>query len=276
MKSPALGIVKLTFFSQDPCIYDSTGTLLTLLHWRRPSKAYWIPLLDTKLLPRLASGRKTENYFPVAVADQKFHCIILKGGDQYPYFPRPLLSEFDFSIPLTSAPAEKKQKKKKARAEDDNDLDEDMADGSSSEDEEEEGADAEKSEPLRLTQTYLLKTLQASQLDDALDASSSTASARAALSRLELDIDKTLLQLLAIECREGEERGMRALEVVQLMRDRTGRMMEAAGKVAERYGRGILGEKIREVGERRIAGRDRGRGGGGARSDDDGSDDDFA
>ena len=87
---------------QDPCIYDSTGTLLTLLHWREPSQAVWVPLLDTKLLSRLASGRKTETYFPVAVADNKFHCIILKGGDQYPYFPRPLLSEFEFEIPLSS------------------------------------------------------------------------------------------------------------------------------------------------------------------------------
>lgn len=246
---------------QDPCIYDSTGTLLTLLHWRRPSRAYWIPLLDTKLLPRLASGRKKENYFPVAVADQKFHCIILKGGDQYPYFPRPLLSEFDFSIPLTSAPkGGKKKKKNKSRTHDDDgddvDIDEDMADadtdGSSSEG---EGSDAEGGADgtLGLTQAFLLKTLQASQMADALGGPGS-AGARATLARLELDIDKTLLQLLAVECREGEERGMRALEVVGLMRDRTGRMVEAAGKVAERYGRGILGEKIREVGERKVAG----------------------
>ena len=61
-----------------------------------------MPLLDTKQLSRLASGRKTESYWPVAVADNKFHCIILKGGDQYPYLPRPLLSEFDFKIPLSN------------------------------------------------------------------------------------------------------------------------------------------------------------------------------
>src|ERR1700712_1804491 len=95
---------KTDCIQQNPCIYDSTGTLLTLLHWRTPSQATWVPLLDTKLLSRLASGRKTESYFPVAVADNKFHCIILKGGDQYPYFPRPLLSEFDFQIPLSSNP----------------------------------------------------------------------------------------------------------------------------------------------------------------------------
>jgi chromosome transmission fidelity protein 4 len=71
---------------------------------------------------------------------------------------------------------------------------------------------------------------------------------------MELEIDKTLLQMMAVECREGEERGMRALEIVSLMKDRTGKMIEAAGKVAERYGRTVLGEKIREVGEEKLLG----------------------
>jgi chromosome transmission fidelity protein 4 len=230
---------------QDPCIYDSTGTLLTLLHWRQPSRASWIPLLDTKLLPRLASGRKHESYFPIAVADNKFHCIILKGGDQYPYFPRPLLSEFDFSIPLTSAPA-KKPKPNRSTNPDGDASDEEML---SSHEPDDEPPTAE-SESLTLTQSYLQKSLLTAQLTDLLSSTRSTASQRAALARLQVDIDKTLLQMLAIECREGgEERGMRALEVVKLMRDRSGKMVEAAGKIASRYGRGVLGEKIREWGE---------------------------
>jgi chromosome transmission fidelity protein 4 len=40
--------------------------------------------------------------------------------------------------------------------------------------------------------------------------------------------------------------------MVTLFRDRSGRMIEAAGKVAERYGRNVLGEKIKEVGESRL------------------------
>ncbi|OTB05430.1 hypothetical protein M426DRAFT_319969 [Hypoxylon sp. CI-4A] len=240
---PEGATLKSVFFSGngDPCIYDSTGTLLTLLHWRQPSRATWIPLLDTKLLPRLASGRKTETYFPIAVADEKFHCIILKGGDQYPYFPRPLLSEFDFSIPLTSEPA-------KPQARNPDAMDEDGAD--------EDGDDEEDSETRRLEQQFLLKGVAAAQLQDLVDSTSGSSNhtQRSGLARLELEIDKTLLQFLAVECREGEDRGMRALELVQLMRDRTGRMVEAAGKVAERYGRTILRDKIREVGERRVAG----------------------
>jgi chromosome transmission fidelity protein 4 len=213
---------------------------LTLLHWRKPSRASWIPLLDTKLLPRLASGRKHETYFPIAVADNKFHCIILKGGDQYPYFPRPLLSEFDFAVPLTATPPKEKTSEENGERE-----------GSPGADE-----DEDESETRKLEQQYLLKGLQAAQLSDLIDASSSTHTQRSTLGRLELEVDKTLLQLVAIECREGEDRGMRALEMVELMRDKTGRMIEAAGKVAERYGRSVLGEKIREIGERRVNGMD--------------------
>ncbi|KAG0647935.1 WD-40 repeat domain containing [Hyphodiscus hymeniophilus] len=224
--------VKSVFFSDngDPCIYDSTGTLLTLLHWRTPSQATWIPLLDTKLLSRLASGRKTESYFPIAVADGKFHCIILKGGDQYPYFPRPLLSEFDFQIPLTLNPRP-----------------------DSGDDEDDEPAN-EGDELKKLEGDFVLKSLLTAQHQDLIDSTKSSHSQRSALARMELEIDKTLLQMMAVECREGEERGMRALEMVTLMRDRSGKMIEAAGKVAERYGRAVLGEKIREVGEEKLLG----------------------
>lgn len=188
-------------------------------------------MLDTKLLPRLASGRKTETYFPIAVADNRFHCIILKGGEEYPYFPLPLLSEFDFSVPLTSEPPSKKPNPDAME-------DEDSPDGGDS-------------EGRKLEQQYLLTRIAAAQLQDLAEATRGSHAQRSQLARLELDIDKALLQLLAIECREGEDRGMRALELVELMRDRTGRMAEAAGKVADRYGRSILAEKIRELGERR-------------------------
>lgn len=177
----------------------------------------------------MASGRKTETYFPVAVADNKFHCIILKGGDQYPYFPRPLLSEFDFQVPLSSNPKP------------------DSGDG-------EDPPAEEGDESKKLEGDYVLKSLLTAQQQDLIDSTNSTSAQRSALQKMELEIDKTLLQMMAVECREGEERGMRALEMVTLMRDRSGRMIEAAGKVAERYGRNVLGEKIREVGEVKLMG----------------------
>jgi chromosome transmission fidelity protein 4 len=44
---------------------------------------------------------------------------------------------------------------------------------------------------------------------------------------------------------------MKALEIVSLMRDANGKMLDLAGKVASRYGREVLGEKIRELAERK-------------------------
>jgi chromosome transmission fidelity protein 4 len=123
-------------------------------------------------------------------------------------------------------------------------------------DNDDDDEDSGESETRKLEQQFMLKGIQSAQIRDLVESTSGSHAQRSALARLEVEIDKTLLQLLAVECREGEERGMRALEMVELMRDRSGRMFEAAGKVAERYGRSILGDKIREVGEKRVSGMD--------------------
>lgn len=218
--------VNTVFFSDtgDPCIYDSTGVLLILEHWRTPGQSRWVPLLDTKLLDRLQDGRKQESYWPVAVAQGKFHCIILKGGDQYPYFPKPLLSEFDFKIPCSS---------------------------SLPQDEDADGVLVANDRP-KLEESYLRSSLMLNLLEDLLSVTNATIDQRLELSQREVEVDKALLQLLNIECQEGEERGMKALEIVTLMKDRNGKMIEAAGKVAGRYGRTVLQQKIGELAGRRL------------------------
>ncbi|KAL8837357.1 MAG: hypothetical protein Q9176_005775 [Flavoplaca citrina] len=219
--------LKSVFFSDqgDPCLYDSRGVLLILQHWRTPGQARWVPLLDTKSLERLAGGRKEETYWPVAVAQDKFHCIILKGGDQYPYFPKPLLSEFDFKIPCTTAATE-------------------------------DPSNPAISEGAKLEESYVRSSLMLSLLEDLVQATNASHSQKTELSRREVNVDKLLLQLLNVECREGEERGMKALEVVSLMKDRSGKLLEAASKVAGRYGRTVLQDKINELAETRLMGMD--------------------
>lgn len=203
-----------------------------------------MPLLDTKLLSRLATGRKEETYWPVAVAQDKFYCIILKGGERHPYFPRPLLNEFDFQIPLHFAAAAPKKRRR-------HDEDEDMDGMDKDEDEQEAGT-----EITRLEHSYALTNLLHSLGSDLMGATTSTAAQRAALGAKALKADKLLLQLLAAECVEGEERGMKALEIVGLMKDESGRMMEAAAKVASRFGREVLRTRIEELAERRVVGLD--------------------
>jgi len=223
---PGAGL-KSVFFSDkgDPCIYDSEGVLLICLHWRTPGQGQWVPLLDTKSLERLASGKKEETYWPVAVANDKFHCIILKGGEDSPYFPRPLLSDFDFRVPVTENTAV---------------------------DDEEENTDVIQQR--NLEEQYVRTALQYSLVSDLVEHTNATSAQKAEVPALEREVDKVLLQLLANECREGEERGMKALEIATLMRDRTGQMLTAAGRIASRFQRDILGEKITQLAERRLVG----------------------
>ncbi len=209
-----------------------------LLHWRTPGQARWAPILDTKQLRRLVGGRKDESYWPVAVAQDKFHCIILKGGDRYPYFPRPLLSEFELRVPLRSAA------EAEAVA---------SADAGSNNDDSNNNNDDAALEAMRLEEAFVRYSLQLGLLDDLYAATRATPEHSAQLARQQAEVDKVLLQLLALECREGEERSMKALEIAGLLRDRSGRMLEAAGKIAARYARTTLAGKIRELAEERLA-----------------------
>lgn len=208
-----------------------------LQHWRKPGQARWVPLLDTKLLERVASGRKEETYWPVAVAQDVFHCIILKGGDRYPYFPRPLLTEFDFQIPISYISSKEQSNK-------DGDM------------EMEDAEEAARNNNRKLQESLVRANLDYTLLEDCITASEIGAAGDAELRRKALDIDKILLQLLAVECREGEERGMKALELVTMLRDRSGKMLDAASKIAQRYHRSILDDKIRAIAERRLMGED--------------------
>ena len=122
-------------------------------------------------------------------------------------------------------------------------------------DEEDEETNAQAG--ARLEESFVRTSVLLSLLDDSVSTvQNPTHEQRSELARREIELDKVLLQLLAVECREGEERGMKALQIVGLMKDRGGKMIDAASKIAARYGRNVLEEKIREVGERRLMGLD--------------------
>lgn len=236
------------FFSAegDPYIYDSDGVLLTLLHWRTNGQARWVPMLDTKCLSRRAGGGKEESYWPVCVAQDAegkpvFHCMIIKGSEKYPSNPPPMLSEFPLEIPLSSAIDRSREREKEAEL--------DVL----SDDEDAPARKPENKQQVHENEYILASTLHA-QLSETLAHTRPTAYQKQDLVNLEVQIDRALLQLLGLECLAGEDRGMKALELVTLMRDANGKMLDLAGKVAQRYGREILGEKIRELAERRLLG----------------------
>ncbi|EPS43029.1 hypothetical protein H072_2988 [Dactylellina haptotyla CBS 200.50] len=207
---PDDAIVKNIFFSEDgnPMIYVSTGVLLVLQHWRNPGQARWVPLLDTTHLDRRIGGKKEETYWPVAVSQDKFCCIILKGGEKYPYFPRPLLSEFDFRVPVSNPP-----------------------------DEDESKNDAMS----KLEESFVRESVLVSLTEDLIEHTRDADNERIEVVRRNISIDKTLLQMLALECKE-EDKQSKCLEIVGLMKQP--RTLEMAMKVAEKYERRGLVQKI--------------------------------
>lgn len=80
-----------------PLSYDSLGVLRGYQH----STTAWIPLLDTRITRQ---GRQ-EYYWPVGVYESSFMCIICKGPDRFPQFPRPMIQQVEFTMPFLAMEA---------------------------------------------------------------------------------------------------------------------------------------------------------------------------
>lgn len=186
------------FYGEDgnPYIYSSRGILCVLSKWKTPGQAQWVPVLDTNLLQRRVG--KDENYWPVAVSENKFHCIILKGAERHPYFPRPITSEFDFLIPITTPDHVEK---------------------------------SQASFEIQMVQDSVLSTLA----EDAEDENEAR--------RLDENIDRNLLQLLNLACKN--EQDARALDLCELLRNT--RSLDGAVKIAGHHNRINLAERIGRI-----------------------------
>ena len=79
-------------------MYDSAGILSVLDRFRRPMQGRWIPILDTNTLARRQG--KDESYWPIGLSGKLFLCLILKGRDEYPAWPRPLVQELEVQLPM--------------------------------------------------------------------------------------------------------------------------------------------------------------------------------
>lgn len=87
-----------------PAMSDSAGVLYILDRYRRPTQARWVPILDSSTLARRVG--KDESYWPVGLSSSQFNCIILKGRETEPGFPRPLVQDLEVRTPLLIAEQE--------------------------------------------------------------------------------------------------------------------------------------------------------------------------
>ncbi|KAK4508951.1 GS catalytic domain-containing protein [Mucor velutinosus] len=78
--------------------FDSAGILRLLYHQRRPFQSRWVPVFDSKAYA--AANQRTETYWPVGVLRDRLMCVVLRGANTYPFFPRPPVKDIPLQLPL--------------------------------------------------------------------------------------------------------------------------------------------------------------------------------
>lgn len=79
-------------------VFDTAGVLRVLQRQRRPDQGCWVPVFNGKV--HAAQLGKTEKYWPVGVLRDRLMCVVLRGNNPYPFFPRPPVKDIPLQLPL--------------------------------------------------------------------------------------------------------------------------------------------------------------------------------
>lgn len=180
-----------------PAMVDSAGLVSIMDRSRRPGQGRWTPVLDTMSLARREG--KQESYWPVGISANNYICIILKGGDRFPYFPTPITQDLPLQIPLLG-----------------------IADSGSA------GEWEAKALQSRLLCGYSRDCLPA---DDALATSPAVREIKSQITMHDNEMEKSLLRLLQLACKAGRQQ--QALELARMLM--TPQALQGALKLADLY-----------------------------------------
>ncbi|KAI9269040.1 WD40-repeat-containing domain protein [Phascolomyces articulosus] len=85
-------------------MYDSND-ILSILHRQRTfGQSYWVPVFDGKTTAK--EFQRQERYWPVGMLRDRIMCLIIRGNNDSPYFPRPPVDDMELRMPIVNLETE--------------------------------------------------------------------------------------------------------------------------------------------------------------------------
>ncbi|KAI7887198.1 WD40 repeat-like protein [Lichtheimia hyalospora FSU 10163] len=78
---------------------DSTGVVSVLHRQRMMGQSSWVPIFDGQAVAH--AHQRTERYWPIGLMRNELMCLVIKGINKAPYFPRPPVDNMGLRMPTT-------------------------------------------------------------------------------------------------------------------------------------------------------------------------------